>query len=181
MVVLDRRHFLGLALSAGLGINFSSAAQAGFLKEDRRLYLKNMHTDEKVDLIYWANGKYLPESIASISHLLRDHRRNEILPIDISLIDSLYKIHSFVSAPYGIEVYSGYRSPKTNQVLRRINKSVARKSYHMVGKAVDIRIPGVKLSTVKKAAISLKLGGVGYYKKSGFIHIDTGRVRQWGS
>ncbi|CAG0878759.1 unnamed protein product [Cyprideis torosa] len=138
-----------------------------------------MHTGEKLDLVYWENGIYVPEATRAISQLLRDHRRNESVDMDPALLDLLYKLHATVEAPYGIEVFSGYRSPKTNAALAAKNSGVAKKSLHMKGQAADIRIPGVRLDTVRKAALSLQLGGVGYYRKSGFLHVDTGRVRQW--
>ncbi len=149
--------------------------------KNRRLHLKNMHTEEEEKLVYWKNGKYISSSMEKIDHLLRDHRYDLSVPIDKNLIDSIYRIHSTIEAPYGIEIYSGFRSPETNSALRKKNKGVASKSYHMYGRAVDLRMPGVKLSTVNKAAKSLKLGGVGYYSRSGFVHIDTGRIRHWGS
>lgn len=177
-----RRRLLGTAVSVagGLSLGLSPAVFAKSKSEKRSLFLKNMHTSEKLDLVYWENGAYIPEATHAIDQLLRDHRRNESRDMDTDLLDLLHLLHATVDAPYGIEVFSGYRSPKTNAALAAKNSGVAKKSLHMKGQAADIRIPGVKLSNIRKAALSLKLGGVGYYRKSGFLHVDTGRVRQWG-
>ncbi len=181
MEIVERRRFLNAAatIAGGLAMGLSPSVFAGIKKNERRLFLKNMHTNEKLDVLYWKNGDYVPQSLDAISELLRDHRRNVSHPIDPGLFDILYKVHAAVEAPYGIEIFSGYRSPQTNQALRQKNKGVAKKSLHMSGKAADIRIPGVKLHHVRNAAIALKSGGVGYYGKSGFVHIDTGRIRHW--
>ncbi len=177
-----RRRLLGAAVSVagGLSLGMSSAVFAKPKSEKRNLFLKNMHTGEKLDLVYWQNGVYIPEAADAISELLRDHRQNESVAMDTGLLDLLHNLHATVDAPYGIEIFSGYRSPKTNAALAAKNSGVAKKSLHMTGQAADIRIPGVRLANVRKAALSLKLGGVGYYRKSGFLHVDTGRVRQWG-
>lgn len=182
MQYIVRRRLLGAAVSVlgSVSLGLSPAVLAKTKPEKRSLFLKNMHTSETLDLVYWENGAYLPEATNAISHLLRDHRRNESCEMDTRLLDLLHGLHATVDAPYGIEIFSGYRSPKTNAALAAKNSGVAKKSLHMRGKAADIRIPGVKLAHLRKAALSLKLGGVGYYRKSGFLHIDTGRVRQWG-
>ncbi|HBR96298.1 MAG TPA: hypothetical protein DD979_02835 [Gammaproteobacteria bacterium] len=146
---------------------------------DRRLAIKNMHTGEYLDEVYWHGGDYLPEAAGAFNHLMRDHRRDETCTMDPALLDLLNAVHRHVDAPFGIELYSGYRSPETNRELRKHNKGVAKKSYHMRGMAADIRIPGVSLEATRKAAIALGRGGVGYYAKSGFIHVDTGWVRHW--
>lgn len=177
-----RRRLLGAAVSfaGGVSMGLSPAVLAKPKTDKRSLFLKNMHTSETLDLVYWKNGAYLPDATNAISQLLRDHRRNESCEMDTGLLDLLHRLHATVDAPYGIEIFSGYRSPKTNAALAAKNSGVAKKSLHMRGMAADIRIPGIKLANLRKAALSLKLGGVGYYRKSGFLHVDTGRVRQWG-
>ncbi len=179
---ISRRRLLGATVFfvGGLSLGITPDVFANSKSVKRSLFLKNMHTGEKLDLVYWKNGAYLPEATDAISQLLRDHRQNESLDMDTGLLDLLHALHATVDAPFGIEVFSGYRSPKTNAALAAKNSGVARKSLHMTGQAADIRIPGIRLINVKKAALSLKLGGVGYYRKSGFLHVDTGRVRQWG-
>ncbi|MCB1757492.1 MAG: DUF882 domain-containing protein [Gammaproteobacteria bacterium] len=177
---VGRRRFLTAAMTVSGGLAMSTSPQLlAAPSKERRLFLKNMHTGESLDVMYWKNGIYIPESTEAISQILRDHRRNEQHDIDPSLLDLLHNLHAAVEAPFGIEIFSGYRSPETNQALRENNKGVAKKSLHMVGKAVDIRIPRIKLGNVRKAALALQSGGVGYYSKSGFIHVDTGPVRQW--
>ena len=175
---MDRRTFIQYTAASCFAL-FSRDIFAKSQPKNRYLHLKNMHTGEESRIRFWKNGSYDKRSLKTLNRLLRDHRSGETHSIDLKLIESLWQIHRKAKAPYGIEIYSGYRSPETNRALRKKHKGVAKKSYHMSGRAADIRMPGAKLSTVKKAAVSLKLGGVGYYQRSGFIHIDTGRVRQW--
>ena len=110
---------------------------------------------------------------------MRDHRTNEVHPIDPMTLDLMAAISRKVDAKQPFEIISGYRSPQTNRSLRNDSNGVAKNSYHMQGKAVDLRLPGVPLKAVRKAALDLRMGGVGYYSKSGFVHIDSGRVRSW--
>lgn len=181
-MVVGRRQLLKYSLAAlASGMTVSSPdLYAKTTSKRRHIHLKNMHTGEEDRLLFWKNGEYRSSALKQINYLLRDHRNDQIAEIDKNLIEAIYDIHAKVNAPYGIEVYSGYRSPETNQALRQKNSAVAKKSLHMYGKAVDIRLPGVDLSKLHKAAVSLGQGGVGYYKRSGYIHIDTGRVRHWG-
>lgn len=179
---VDRRHFLrtGLAVSGAIAGGITSPTLlANTALPDRRLYLQNMHTGESVNTVYFSQGEYLTDALDEISSVMRDHRRNEILPMDPVLLDVLHSVHALVKAPYGIELFSGYRSPATNEALRANNGGVAKKSFHMYGKAADIRIPGVELKHVRDAALTLRGGGVGYYRSSGFVHVDTGKVRTW--
>ena len=175
---MDRRHFIQYSSAASLAL-VSTEIFAKSKSGSQFLHLKNMHTNEEERIRFSKNGLYIPKALETINRLLRDHHSGEIHPIDLKLIESLYNIHKDAKAPYGIEIYSGYRSHKTNEALRKKHKGVAKKSYHMKGRAVDIRMPGTRLSTIRDVAISLRAGGVGYYQRSGFLHIDTGRVRQW--
>jgi uncharacterized protein YcbK (DUF882 family) len=180
---VDRRRFLrtGLAVSGAVATGVTSPAlfAGSNILPDRRLYLQNMHTGESINTVYFSQGEYLAEAMDEISVVMRDHRRNEILPMDPELLDLLHGLHALVKAPYGIELFSGYRSPATNEALRAKNTGVAKKSFHMLGKAADIRIPGIELKHVRNAALTLKNGGVGYYRSSGFVHVDTGNFRTW--
>jgi uncharacterized protein YcbK (DUF882 family) len=174
----DRRKFLrqGLALTAGVllpGITFAVTSR------ERRLAFRHLHTGERLDLAYWANGDYIQEALTAINHQLRDHRSGEIHAIDPALLDSLYRLRQTVDSNKPFQVISGYRSPKTNRLLRAKSKGVAKRSLHMQGKAIDIRLPGIDIGQLRQAAISLQAGGVGLYRKSNFIHLDTGRVRYW--
>lgn len=145
----------------------------------KSLSLYNIHTAEKVEALYWENGQYLQEEIQRLNHLLRDFRTGETHPIDTALFDLLHDLKTAVGSSTSFHVISGYRSPKTNDRLRRRSSGVAKKSLHMQGRATDIDLPGVSLETLRLAARDLRRGGVGYYPKSGFIHVDTGRVRYW--
>ena len=146
---------------------------------ERSLSLYHTHTGEKLRVTYFTDGHYLIPELAQINHFLRDFRTGEVFPIDKQLLDLLYKLTAVTHSKGTYEIISGYRSPKTNQQLRDMGRGVARKSLHMQGKAIDIRLTDVDTVMLKKAALELKSGGVGYYAKSDFVHIDTGRVRTW--
>jgi len=145
----------------------------------RELGFYNIHTGEHDQGNYWIDGLYQEDTLQSFSHLLRDHRQNLSVPMDKRLYDLLYRLNRTLNVSEEFHVISGYRSPKTNQMLAGKSNEVATNSYHMRGMAIDIAIPDVKLLHLREAAISLKLGGVGYYPKSGFVHVDTGPVRIW--
>lgn len=180
---VSRRQFLGFAGWVGL----STVAPSAFatlpvqsLQGERRLQLRNLHTNEFVDTPYWIDGQYQLDALQSLNHCLRDHRSGEVIDIDPALIDNIYNLQSKLEHRGEIHIISGYRSPKTNAALRKNNNGVAKKSLHMQGRAIDLRLPKQSLGTVRKAALTLKSGGVGYYPKSNFLHLDTGRVRHWG-
>jgi uncharacterized protein YcbK (DUF882 family) len=176
---LSRRRFL-LGSTAIAGSLLVPSAYAAIAKQpERRLTLQNLHTGEKARITYWSEGDYLKDSLLEINHLLRDHRTGDKIQMDRQLLDLLFSLQKQVESKREFQVISGYRSPKTNAMLRSKSKGVARKSLHMQGKALDIRLPGTDLKHLRKAAIALKSGGVGYYPKSNFIHVDTGRVRYW--
>jgi uncharacterized protein YcbK (DUF882 family) len=148
--------------------------------QERSLSLLNTHTGEHLkEVVYWEQGNYIHDALVNLNHVLRDHRTNEIYPIDPMTLDLMAAISRKVGAKRPFEIISGYRSPQTNRALRGNSKGVAKNSYHMQGKAIDLRLPGVPLKAVRKAALDLRMGGVGYYQKSDFIHVDSGRVRSW--
>jgi len=148
--------------------------------QERSLSLLNTHTGERLkEVVYWEKGDYILDALENLNHVLRDHRTNEIHPIDPMTLDLMAAISRKVDAKQPFEIISGYRSPQTNRSLRGKSNGVAKNSYHMQGKAVDLRLQGVPLKTVRKAALDLRMGGVGYYSKSGFVHIDSGKVRSW--
>lgn len=147
---------------------------------ERVLSFENLHTGEKLKTVYWAHGNYIHSNLADINHILRDHRTDDVKAIDPRLLDLLHELRLSVDSHKPFAIISGYRSPKTNAKLRTNSNGVAKRSMHLEGKAIDIRIPGQNLSNLRRAALSLRGGGVGYYPKSGFIHMDTGRVRSWG-
>lgn len=177
----DRRGFLkhGLLFSAALGFWHPTLAFAGKAPIVRQMSLSNIHTGEKFKGEYWYDGKYIPDAFGEIKTIMRDHRNNEIFPIDPRLIDVLFVLQNRLKNFTPFEVFSGYRSPATNAMLRRTTSGVARGSLHMQGQAVDVNQPGTRLSTLEKAAIKMKSGGVGFYPSSDFVHLDTGRTRNW--
>lgn len=139
----------------------------------------NVHTGEFLKTCFRTGGQYCRQAIDDINYLMRDRRTNEIKEIDIDLLELMYELSRQLLTNRPFHIISGYRSKATNEWLRKRNRNVALKSLHLKGKAVDIRIPGFNLSAVRWVAASLKGGGVGYYPRSNFIHIDTGRVRYW--
>lgn len=149
------------------------------LLPERSLSFYNIHTGESLEAVYWANGKYLSEPLAEMNHILRDHRTGKEVSFDTRLLDLLYSIGMKLEVRQPFYIISGYRSPKTNALLRKWDGGVARKSLHMYGKAVDIRLPGFRLSSLRRVAMAQRGGGVGYYPHSGFVHLDLGSVRFW--
>lgn len=186
-----RRSFLrrlggaALAGTVGLGASglFSPAAALAAIPiaPKRALSFKSLHTGETLSATYWSNGRYEKAALADMAHLLRDWRADEAGPMDPALYDLLFALRRKLGTDQPFDVISGYRCPRTNAMLAAKSGGVATKSLHMQGKAIDIALPGRKLQAVRQAALDLKLGGVGLYTKSGFVHVDTGRVRQWGS
>jgi len=146
---------------------------------ERSLAFYNTHTGEHLQAVYWAEGEYLPQGLADINHILRDHRNNEIKDMSPALLDLLYRINNAIDARQPFHIISGYRSPATNAMLAARSGGVAKHSMHLDGKATDIRVPGRELIHVRRAALMLQGGGVGYYPGSDFVHVDVGRVRQW--
>lgn len=146
----------------------------------RKLSFYNMHTGEALNLTYYENGKYIPSAMQALKHFLRDYRTGDVHAIDPTLFDQLYALQNLVETPGMYHVISGYRSPKTNQMLHAHSEGVAKHSMHMEGRAIDICLPGKELKLLHKAALSMNAGGVGFYPDSNFIHIDTGRIRHWG-
>jgi uncharacterized protein YcbK (DUF882 family) len=186
--VMDRRKFLQVGSAAALGgAAFLGGALPGRVFAtvgetriaERALSFFNTHTQETVESVFWHEGEYIADGLAAINRVLRDHRTDEIKTIDVDLLDLLFDITRKTNAADPLQIISGYRSPRTNAQLRRQGRGVARKSYHMKGKAVDIRIPDVSLSSLKRVAIAEQRGGVGYYPRAGFVHVDTGPVRTW--
>ncbi|MCJ8303843.1 DUF882 domain-containing protein [Shewanella sp.] len=174
-----RQLLLGLSGAAMFSMVPSKAYASRSTKGIRSLGLHNLHTGERGQGSYWVDGNYQSEILSDFSHILRDHRRNESAPMDKRLYDLLFKLKESLNIEQEFNVISGYRSPKTNAMLAAKSSAVAKKSYHMKGMAMDIALEDVRLSDLRDAAIELKLGGVGYYPRSGFIHVDTGPVRTW--
>lgn len=179
-----RRGFLKTSLSACVLMTLPLAvplSQANMLQPtERKLGFLNLHTGERIQSVYWAEGKYIPEALHAIRHVLRDHRTGDLHSMDTELFNLLHLLQNQMNTNQEFHVISAFRSEKTNAMLAGRSGGVANQSLHTQGKAIDIRLPGHKLSDLRTAALSLKVGGVGYYPKSDFIHIDTGRTRFWG-
>ncbi len=139
----------------------------------------NSHTDERFSGTYRVGDKYLPDAFEEINHLLRDFRSGEVFPIDPRVIDILYSVQNKLDTRRPIEILSGYRCPKTNAMLREASGGVARNSMHLTGQAVDFRLPGYSTRGLRDIARGLRAGGVGYYPRSNFVHVDTGKFRTW--
>lgn len=176
--LFNRRRFLQFA-TAGLGLAATAPALA--LSKERCLSLYAPNTGETLRLVYWTPSEgYLNESIQEISYLLRDHRTDLVKRFDSRLLDVLYSLQLKLEPRQPIHTLSGYRSPQTNEMLRSRSRAVAKNSYHMRGQAVDIRMPDRDFNTLHRAALAMEAGGVGRYRRSRFIHVDTGPVRRWG-
>ena len=185
MSSLHRRKLLQLGLaSAAASLALPACGWAAPISgaEIRRLSFSNLHTGEAVDAVYWEKGNYISDAMQALNKVLRDFRTGEVHPIDPKLFDLLDDLSAKLESKKSYQVISGYRSPLTNKALQAkggAHTEVATKSLHMVGQAMDIRVPGVDLAHVRNAALTMQRGGVGYYPVSDFVHVDTGRVRKW--
>ena len=178
--MLNRRHFLqqAAALSA-VGFSGFSASANAIAGGEKTLHLYNIHTGETVHSTFWAEGSYIDSEIEMLDLLLRDFRANDVIAMERQLYHHLYRLQTMFSAKQPMNIISGYRSPVTNARLSSNSSGVAKRSLHMEGRAIDLRIPGVSTRDLQKAASDMRFGGVGYYPGDGFVHIDTGRVRRW--
>ncbi len=145
----------------------------------RRLSLRNLHTDEHLELEFFRGDAYVPESLAALQVLLRDFRNREQHPIAPRLMDYLYDVAGHVGVDPVFSVISGYRSPQTNAQLHERSSGVARHSLHLEGRAIDVRLAGVDCAHLAGRALDMTRGGVGYYRRSDFVHLDTGAFRTW--
>ncbi|OXX72498.1 hypothetical protein B9J87_08440 [Vibrio sp. V19_P1S1T109] len=179
-MLVSRRHFIKLA---GSGVVVAACAPqivlASYPETSRILSMNNLHTGETLETCYFNGVRYVRSELDRLNHICRDFRRNEVHPMDKNLFDQISKIQSLLGTQAEVQIISGYRSPATNEMLRTHSSGVAKKSFHMLGQAIDFRLDGVQLSQVREAAIELGAGGVGYYPSSDFVHIDTGPVRHW--
>lgn len=144
-----------------------------------KISFRNQHTGESFNGVYRVGDRYIPDAFEQINRVLRDFRTGEVFPIDPRIMDILYNVRERMDANADYEVLSGYRSPKTNALLARNGDGVAQNSLHMVGQAIDVRLPGYSTWKLYDTAADMRTGGTGYYKTSNFVHLDTGRVRRW--
>ena len=149
--------------------------------EERTLRLYNIHTKERIEVTFKRNGEYIPDAMKMINHFMRDWRRDEPTKMDPALIDLVWEIYTELGSEEPIHLISGFRSKKTNNMLRRTRGGQGRKSQHILGKAADIHFPDVSVKQLRNSALVRQIGGVGYYPTSAipFVHVDTGRVRHW--
>jgi uncharacterized protein YcbK (DUF882 family) len=172
------RNGLGFAGAAGV-LASAPLARALTAVSARRIAFNNLHTGETLDVAYWENGAYVPDALGAVNHVLRDWRDNEVHVIEPKLLDLLTALGAELDTKAAVNVICGYRSPATNAMLHAESSQVASGSLHMVGQAIDIRLPGVSSARIRDAAMQLAVGGVGYYPVSDFVHVDVGRVRHW--
>jgi uncharacterized protein YcbK (DUF882 family) len=165
--------------SAAAAIAFPGHVLDAAAPLSRVLAFSHTHTGERLRVEYFTGGRYLSDALAAINHVLRDFRTGDLHDIDPRLLDLLHDLSMRTESHQPFQVISGYRSPATNAMLRQRSEGVAAGSLHLVGQAVDIRLADVPLAKLRRAALALGRGGVGYYPASDFVHVDTGRVRTW--
>lgn len=147
--------------------------------ESRELAFYCVHTGEQLNIDYFVGGRYEPEALERIDHLLRDYHNDEICQIDPRVLNQLFDLRRALGSTEAFHVFSGYRSPATNESYRRISGRVAEHSYHMTGQAIDIQLPGRDIRQLRNVAVAMRAGGVGYYPSEGFLHLDSGPIRRW--
>jgi len=161
------------------GITQQSHTRYRHGSEHRTLSFEHTHTGEKLKLTYFERGNYIKDALQEINYLLRDFRTEETHPIDTALLDQLFDLKQTLGHNKSFHIISGYRSPFTNVQLRKNSHRVAEHSYHLQGRAIDIRVEGVSSKTIRNAALAMAQGGVGYYPRNNFVHLDTGKYRTW--
>jgi len=159
----------------------ATVSQGKLVNDARQLSFYHTHTGKRLDVVYSRDGAYVLSALDEINHFLFDFRTGDKAEMDPQLLDLIYEVRESLGSDGTYQVVSAYRSPKTNEMLRGRNQNsgVAKKSQHLLGKAIDVRLEGVTTTTLRDKAISMKRGGVGYYEASDFVHMDTGRVRRW--
>lgn len=173
----SKRLFITGALTLPLSMN--SFGMNRPVTRPRELSFYHTHTGKNLSILYHDGDTHQDTALQEINQFLSDFRTGEIHPIDIRLLDALYLLQQKTGIENSFEIISAYRSPKTNAKLRNKSNGVAKRSLHMQGKAIDIRLRGFNTKTLRDTAVAMKIGGVGYYRRSDFIHLDTGRVRYW--
>ncbi|WP_158784284.1 YcbK family protein [Pantoea sp. BAV 3049] len=177
---IQRRKWLALGGAAfGLALLPGQAFASLSTSRPRVLTLNNLNTGESLKTEFFNGKSYDKDELTRLNHFFRDYRANKIKSIDPHLFDQLYRLQALLDTRKPVQLISGYRSLATNNSMRKRSRGVAKHSYHTLGQAMDFHIEGISLSNVRKAALSMKAGGVGYYPSSDFVHIDTGPVRHW--
>jgi uncharacterized protein YcbK (DUF882 family) len=176
---IGRRKFLVGALGGAAGLSGLARGTCAFASEVHALSLYHLHTSESLRVVYRERGELIPGALDEINYFLRDFRNELMHPIDVALLDELCRLHGAFEGRGHFEVISGYRSPQTNEALRHASTGVAKNSFHLSGRAIDLRLTSAKTDKLRDAAIALRSGGVGYYAESNFVHVDTGAFRTW--
>jgi uncharacterized protein YcbK (DUF882 family) len=182
MTDYTRRNFIkfGVGALAASIVPFDAwAAVSKRVRTERTLSFYNTHTGENLGIRYFKDGVYRPEALKRINFILRDHRTDSVKPIDPRLLDILYTLKYRVRPSGPFHIISGYRSPLSNRMLRAQGRGVASNSLHTQGRAIDIRLPGYSTARLRKLCVGLRTGGIGYYPRSDFLHLDTGEFRTW--
>ena len=180
-----RRLFVQTALASGAGVSitrygFAEGVPVGTSPSaERALELRNTHSSDVVSVVYRRGDEYDSAAIAKLRHIMRDYRNDEAHDIDVALYDQLYDLAIAAHREPRFDIISGYRSPATNAKLAAANRGVAKRSMHLQGRAIDMRLHGCSCTKLRDLALAAAKGGVGYYKSSNFVHIDTGRFRTW--
>lgn len=161
--------------------SLATVSQGKLAGDERQLSFYHTHTGERLDVVYLRNGIYVPSALKEINHFLFDFRTGDKAEMDPELLDLIYDVREALDSDGTYQVVSAYRSPKTNEMLRgrSQNSGVAKNSQHLRGKAIDVRLEGVRTATLRDKALAMKRGGVGFYEASDFVHMDTGRPRSW--
>lgn len=145
-----------------------------------RLTLLNVWTDERLDVTYRNEaGEYDLEALDDVNHILRCHATGEVSAIDVRVLEHVNLVQKRLGGDREIHIISGYRSPEYNAQLVRAGRRAAKNSLHMQGQAIDIQIPGIHPKVIRQAALELGYGGIGYYPRSKFVHLDSGAFRSW--
>lgn len=182
---LTRRSVLGAF--SGIAMMSAAPSYAGlpaFLRgagDIRRIRMRSGRTGEMIDTIYWADGEYIKPALAELNYFMRDWREDAVTEIDIRNIDILAAAHHLLETEEPFQLLSGYRTARTNAYLRSRSRKVAKDSYHIKGKAADLRLSSRSVDQMARAAMSINIGGVGRYSRSNFVHMDSGPVRAWGA
>ena len=182
--IMTRRGVLRAFAATTLVAAPTYANAAGFLRgagDIRRLRMYSGRTGEHLDTIYWIEGKYIKDAVKEINYFMRDWREDAVKSMDIRNFDIITAAHALLDTTEPYLLLSGYRTPKTNAMLRSRSRGVAKSSLHMKGQANDLRLKSRSVNQIYKAGMSCGAGGVGKYSRSNFVHMDCGAVRTWGS
>ena len=180
---LSRRALLGAFAATAVTAAPTFASAAGFLRgggDIRRIRMYSGRTGERIDMVYWIDGKYIKDALQEVNHFMRDWRTDDITSMDTRMVDIMAAAHNLMDVNEPYMLLSGYRSPKTNAMLRSRSGGVARNSLHLKGQAADLRLSSRSVSQMARAAAACNAGGVGKYSRSNFVHMDCGDVRSWG-